>query len=463
MTEKKDEFIKDFTQGPVFRQLAAFSAPLLLANLLQVVYNLADMVIVGNTVGSIGLSAVSIGGDISLMLTMLIMGFANAAQVIIAQFVGAGQRDKISRLIGTFITFLSICIVVLTAAAILLRHQLLAVMNTPPESYAGAYAYSVTCAAGLVFIFGYNAISAILRGLGDSKRPFIFIATAALLNIGLDLLFVPGLGLGAFGAALATVISQAVSFLSGLFYLIKKRSSLGFEMHRKDIRIDKVCFSTLVKLGLPMALMQSCVCFTRLFVNSYVNSYGLIISAVSGIGGKIHTIAMLISNALNTAGSSMVGQNIGAEKYDRVPKILVSIFLVVFSIYTVLSAAMFFFPTEIFSVFTNEPEVIALASAYMPVAILAFYGFAVRAPMNSLINGCGNYKINFLVALLDALVLRISLSLILGLVCDMKYMGFWLGDSLAGYTPLFIGLIFFASGKWKTRKYVIREDPQPDR
>lgn len=458
MASQKKELITDFTQGPVFKQLVRFSLPLFLANLLQIVYNLADMVIVGKAVGSTGLSAVSIGGDITLMLTMLIMGFANAAQVIIAQFIGAHQRDKISKLIGTFISFLAICIIVLTVAALLLRNDLLTIMNTPAESWDGAYAYSVTCSAGLVFIFGYNAISAILRGLGDSKRPFIFIAVAALLNIGLDLLFVLNFGMGAFGAALATVISQAISFLSGLLYLIKVRDKLGFEMHVKDIHIEKTFLAILVKLGLPMALMHSCVCFTRLFVNSYVNSYGLIISAVGGIGSKIHTIAMLISTSLNTAGASMIGQNIGGEKYERVPKIMLSMFCIVMSIYTILSAAIFLFPEEIFSCFTNDKAVIALAYSYMPVAILAFYGFGVRCPMTALINGCGNYKMNFLVALLDALVLRIGLSLLMGLGLHMEYMGFWYGDALAGYTPLIIGLIFLASGKWKTRKYVIKED-----
>ena len=455
--EEKKTLIKDYTSGPITKQLLVFFFPLFLANLLQIVYNIADMIIVGNVIGSVGLSAVSVGGDITQLLTFMVMGFANAAQVIISQYIGAGQRERIGKFIGTFISFTFICVVVLTAACLILQNHILRWMQTPIESQADAKSYFVTCAIGLVFIFGYNAISAIMRGFGDSKRPFVFIAVAAVLNIGLDLLFVSVFDMRAFGAALATVISQGVSFVIGILYLWRKRKNLGFEMKTKDIRFNEGYLSPLVKLGIPMAIKHSSVCISKLFVNSFLNSYGLVVSAVVGIITKMTSVAMLISNAFNTAGSSMIGQNIGAEKYNRVLKILGVMFALIVPIYIVIGAILLLFPEPIYSIFTSESDVLAVAMQYLPVWILVLAGFAVRAPVNAFMNGTGNYFLNFLLAILDAVILRVGLSLLFGLVLGYEYMGFWYGDAIAGFTPLVIFLIYLPTGKWKTRKYIIKD------
>ncbi|MBR2696247.1 MAG: MATE family efflux transporter [Parasporobacterium sp.] len=449
--------IKDYTKGPIAKQLITFVVPLFLANLLQIIYNIADMIIVGNVIGRVGLSAVSVGGDVSQLLTFMIMGFANAAQVIISQYIGAEQRYRIGKFIGTFISFTFICVIVLTGLCLILQNQIILWMQTPLESQADAKSYFVTCAIGLVFIFGYNAISAIMRGLGDSKRPFVFIAIASMLNIGLDLLFVYVFGMRAFGAALATVISQGVSFIIGIGYLWWKRANLGFEMHLRYIRFNKGYLGPLVKLGIPMAIKHSSVNISRMFVNSFLNSYGLVVSAVVGIVGKITSVAMLISNAFNTAGSSMVGQNIGAEKYDRVLKILGVMLVIILPIYLVVGAIMFIFPEQIYSIFTSDSEVISIAMQYLPVWILIFAGFALRAPVNAFMNGTGNFTLNFLLAILDAVIMRIGLSLLLGLAAGWGYMGFWYGDAIAGFTPLAIFIVYLSTGKWKTRKYIIKE------
>lgn len=456
--EEKKVIIKDYTQGPITKQLLVFFLPLFLANLLQIVYNIADMIIVGHVVGSVGISGISVGGDLTQLLTFMIMGFANAAQVIISQYIGAGQRERIGKFVGTFISFVFICVVVLTLFSVLFRHQILNWMQTPPESRADAMAYFVTCATGLLFIYGYNAISSIMRGLGDSKRPFVFIAIAAILNVCLDLLFVMAFHMGTFGAALATVISQAVSFLTGLVYIWKNKSRLGFEMHLKDIRFNKGYLSTLLKLGIPMAIKQSAVCISRLFVNSFVNSYGLVVSAVVGIVGKITNVSMLVSNAFNTAASSMIGQNIGAEKYNRVLKIMGILVLLIVPVYVILGVVMFLFPEQIYSIFTSDEAVIEVAMQFLPIWILVFAGFAFRAPMNAFINGTGNYVLNFALAILDAIIIRIGLAVLLGIVLGYDYMGFWYGDAIAGFTPIVIGLIYLPTGKWKTRKYIIGED-----
>lgn len=448
--------IRDFTQGNVTKQLISFATPLFLSNLLQIVYNMVDMVVVGQVAGSIGLSAVAIGGDISHFLTFIAMGFSNAGQVIISQYIGANQREKVGKFIGTMCTFLISCALVLTVLCLMFRNPIMLLMNTPSESWNDAFSYATTCIVGLVFIYGYNIVSAVLRGMGDSKHPFVFISIAAVLNLVLDIWFVTGLHLGAFGAALATVISQTFSFICAVVFLYGRRNQYGFGFKLENFRIDSKMLGTLIRLGVPMATKSAAVQFSKLFVNSWINSYGIVVSAVAGIGNKFNNISNLISNSMNTAGSSMVGQNIGAEKYQRVPKIMGVAFTINLSISLLMVSALTIFPTKIFTIFTSDTSILGVAMEYLPVGVLVFLGSAFRSPMNALINGSGNYKINFAVAILDGIVLRIGLAVLFGLICNLDYLGFWYGDALASFTPFVIGLVYYFSGTWKTRKYVIK-------
>jgi putative MATE family efflux protein len=425
--------------------------------MLQVVYNMVDMMIVGNVIGKAGLSAVSIGGDLNNLLTFLAMGFTNAGTIIISQYIGAGQRRNVGRFIGTFAISMTSFALIMTVIAALLHENILNWMNTPPEAWSEAKNYCLTCILGLLFIYGYNAVSGVLRGMGDSRHPFIFIALAAALNIVLDCVFVIGLNTGAFGAALATVISQGFSFIACVFFLAKNRHRLGFEIDRSCLRVDRDMFLTMVKLGIPMALKSTSVAFSKMFVNSYINSFGVTVSAVTGIGSKLNHMIAQCSNAFNTAGSAMVGQNIGAEKYDRVPKILISDFSIMAVIGSLGAAVLILFPEVVFGLFTQEPEVLDVCMEFIPVAAVIFIGSAFRAPANALSNGTGNFAVNFAIAILDAIVIRIGLALLLGLTFGMGYTGFWFGDAIAGFTPFVVGGIFYLSGKWKTNKYVIKK------
>ncbi len=444
--------VTDFTEGSVFRELIAFSLPLFLSSLLQIVYNMVDMIIVGRVLGKPGLSGVSIGGDVLQALTMFAMGFCNAGQVLIARYVGEERRDLIGRFIATMAIFLGAVSLFFTVVCFLGRDRILAAMNTPPEAYVQALGYSSVCIAGLIFIYGYNAVSAVLRGIGDSRHPFIFVSIAALLNVILDLVFVAGFHMGAAGAAFATVISQGTSFVSCVLYLRHIRHRLGFEIRRSDFRgVNTGMLSSLVKLGIPMAIKSMSVSFSKLFVNSWINSYGVAVSAFAGIANKINSTSNLLSNSLSTAGSSMVGQNIGAGKYGRVREIMLSIFKVTCSLAVSLSVLIILFPEQIYGLFTSDAEVIAIGMSYIPIACLIFFGSAARSGMNALTNGSGNYRVNFLVAILDGIILRIGLALLFGLKFGLKQYGFWLGDALAGFTPLWIGIVFYFSGAWKKK------------
>ena len=442
--------IKDFTEGNITKQLVVFAWPLFLSNLLQVVYNLVDMVVVGNVLGKVGISAVSVGGDLSHLLTFIAMGYASAGQVLIARYVGAKQSDRIGRFVGTMSGFLLVCAVTVSVVALSIQDKLLLWMNTPAVAYEGAATYSAICMVGLVFIYGYNVVSAILRGMGDSKHPFIFVSVAAVINLALDILFVVFWDMGPGGAALATVISQGVSFLACVIFLYRNREKFGLEIEKRDfIRWDPAMLGALVKLGTPMAIKSASIQISKLFVNSWINSYGVEVSAFAGIANKISNIINLISNAMNTAGSTMVGQNLAAGKFDRVKKIMGSLAGITLTVATTLSLLICLFPDPFFGIFTDDQAVLALVDGYLPIAVLLLYGSAARAIMNALLNGSGHTGVNFATALFDGIVMRIGLSVLFGLVLDMRHFGFWLGDALAGFTPFVIGVVFYYSGVWK--------------
>ncbi len=452
MSKQKSTMVTDLTNGSVTKLLLRFAFPLFISNALQAVYNIVDMIVVGQYIGGEGMSAVSIGGDVLHLLTFVAMGFSSAGQVLISQDVGAKRMDAVQKTIGTMFTFLLGISVVISVGCYFIRSSMLDLLNTPAESYSFTMDYTVTCIFGLLFIYGYNIISAILRGMGDSRRPFVFIAIAAVVNIVLDIWFIAGLKMEVFGAALATVISQGLSFVIALAYLFIKKESFGFDFRPASFRIDPQAFKKLVALGVPMAIQSAAINFSKIVLTSWINLYGVVFSALSGLYNKINMMIGIVSQSFTTAGSTMVGQSLGAKKYDRVPEIMKVVLFSSVLISTVLAVALFFFSEPIFRMFTGDKEVLAIASIVVLPAILNMYGSATRSVSFSLMNGSGNAKLNFAVAIIDGMISRIGISALLGFAFGMGCRGFWYGDALAGYMPMIIGLIFFLSGRWKKDK-----------
>ena len=441
--------VTDLTQGSVIRLLLRFAMPLFVANALQAVYNLVDMIVVGQVIGGAGMSAVSIGGDVLGLLTFFAIGFSSAGQVIIAKYVGAREHDSIRRLIGTMFTFLLGVSVLIAVLCALIRHPILHWLNTPAESYTYTYQYMMTCIVGLPFIYGYNIVSAILRGMGDAKRPFLFIAIAALLNTVLDILFVAFFGMGAFGAALATVIGQAVSFIVSLIYLYHHKESFGFDFRVGSFRIDMQILKPLMALGFPMAIQSAAVTLSKVVLMAWINQSGVVYSALSGIYNKTGMMIGIISNSFTTAGSTMVGQNLGAKRYDRIPRILGVVLTIGIAIATALSVLVLLFPEAVCAMFTGDAAVLAQSSIVIWPIVLNFYGAATRAGAFAIINGSGNSTLNLLVAIIDGMIARIGLAALLGFVLSMGCKGFWYGDALAGFMPILIGSVYYLSGKWR--------------
>ncbi len=452
MSVRNTTMVTNLTSGSVTKLLLKFAFPLFVSNALQAIYNIVDMIVVGQYIGGEGMSAVSIGGDVLHLLTFVAMGFSSAGQVIISQDVGAKRMDAVKKTIGTMFTFLLGISLVISVVCYFIRDLMLDLLNTPAESYAFTMDYTVTCIVGLFFIYGYNIISAILRGMGDSRRPFMFIAIAAVVNIVLDLVFVAGLKMEVFGAALATVISQGLSFIIAFIYLYINKESFEFDFKPSSFKIDRQAFKKLVALGVPMAIQSAAINLSKIVLTSWINLYGVVFSALSGLYNKINMMIGIVSQSFTTAGSTMVGQSLGAKKYERVPKIMKVVLYSSIIISTLLAIALFFFSEPIFRMFTGDEEVLAIASIVVLPAILNLYGSATRSMSFSLMNGSGNAKLNFAVAVIDGMISRIGISALLGFAVGMGCQGFWYGDALAGFMPMVIGLIFYFSGRWKKNK-----------
>ena len=456
MAETKT-FINDLTEGSVAKKLLYFAFPFMLSNLLQTVYNLVDMSVVGHFMGSAGLSAVSVGGRLVEMLTMLCTGFCTGGQILLSQQVGARQREGIQRTIGTLFTFTMLCAVALGTLSIVFHRGLLTLLNTPAGAFDQAARYMVICNSGCIFIFGYNALCAILRGLGDSKRPLMFVAIASVVNLVLDLIFVAGLRLGAAGAAIATVISQGISFVSALVYLIIKREAFGFTFSRKNLKMDGGTLKTLTKLGVPLAFQSAAISVSMLFVNSFINAYGEAASAVYGAGTKLQSVPSIITQGMSMANASMVGQNMAAGKPKRVRQSVRTCFILNSVVYGVFITACLAVPKLIFSLFTTDADVMALAPTYLRISCIGFAASIFNSSFNSVINGIGFTSLSMAIGLLDGVVARISFSLLFGIALGMGLNGFFLGHSLAIWITALLSLFYYLSGRWEHRKLVVEQ------
>lgn len=455
MAEKS--MIRNMTEGSVMRQLLSFSLPFLLANCLQTLYTMVDTFVVGRFCGKEALSAVSTCGELIMFYTMIGIGLATAGQIIIAQFVGKDDRRALSCTIGTLFTFLAVVAVVFGVACIALCDAQLGWVNLPAEAMEEGRRYTIVSAAGMIFIYGYNAVSSVLRGMGDSTRPLIFVAIASVVNLVLDLLFIVGFHWGAFGAALATVLGQAFSVVASLVYLYRHRESFGFDFKPRSFLPEKKYLGMLLRLGVPMAAQYGVVLISVLFIASRINLFGVAASAANGVANKLENIVRIVSNSVGAAGSAMVAQNIAAKKTGRVTHILGGVGLICVVWAGLCALAIFVIPEPLFAVFNTDPEVLSYAAVYAPAGALGYFSNGLRATANCLINGIGFASLALVSGLVDSVGARIGFSLVLGYTLGLGLQGFWLGSALAGYVPVVIGVVYYLSGKWKTHQLITQK------
>ena len=453
----QDKMINDLTQGNVTKKLILFSVPFILASLLQTLYSMVDMIVVGQFVGKAGVSAVSIGSQSIQLLTAICMGFSTGGQILLSQLVGAKNEEGIQQTIGTMFTFILSISLVFTVVGIVFADFLLNFLNTPIEAFEAAKSYLVICSLGMIFIYGYNVVCTILRGMGDSKRPLIFVFIAAVVNMVLDIIFVGPFKMGVAGAAYATVISQALSFIFSIFFLMKYKEKFGFDFKRKSFRIHMSKLKPLITLGVPQALQHGAVILSFMIVNSFMNEYGVVASAVSGIGFKLNSIVQIVTFAMSGAGSTMIAQNLGANQPQRAKAVVNTSLFICLSFAGIVSVVCMTFPQFVFSLFNQDAEVLAMAGTYMPYAVVSFCAFAFMAPYSSMVTGVGYAAMAFVVGLLDGIVARVGLSYLFGCILNLGLEGYWLGSASAGFVTGIISAVYYYSNKWKTRKLMFEE------
>ena len=448
---------KDFTKGNIARQLLWLSLPFMASNALQVLYSTIDMVVVGHFVGTAGLSAVSQSSQIINFATMVCLGFSNAGQVMISQALGAKKNKEMNDIIGTLSTFILILSVALSAVILAAQHLILVAMNIPEESYDMANDYLVICAVGLIFTAGYNLVSAILRAMGDAKRPLLFVGIASVINLLLDLLFIGVFKWEAAGAAWATIVGQAASFIFSLFYLMRHKASFGFDFKAESFRPRRKYVGMITSLGTPMAVQSGFINLSMLFVNAMINNVGVVASATFGVGVRIDDIISKISQGIQYAAMPMISQNIGAGQPKRAQKVVYNA-LLISGIFTAVCMILYLLlGKQLFMVFSDDPLVHELSGTFIKAILWMFPAFAIMRGSGAFIQGIGNARLSMILALMDGVILRIGLSWLFGIVFHFGFFGFVLGYALAPYGYAIPSLIYFLCGRWKKRR-VLAED-----
>jgi len=448
---------KDFTQGNIAKQLFFFAIPFMASNALQVLYSTIDMIIVGKYVGTPGLSAVSQSSQIVNFATMVCLGFSNAGQVLLAQALGAKKQKEMNDIIGTLFTFITVVALILAFAMLGAQIWILDTMKIPAESYNMARDYLVICSAGLVFTAGYNMISSVLRGMGDAKRPFLFIGIASVVNLVLDVVFTGMLDWGVAGAAWATIIGQAVSFVFSLVYLFRKKESFGFDFRLRSFVPQFKYVGMIARLGTPMAIQSGCINLSMLVVNAMINNVGVVASATFGVGVRIDDIVNKISQGIQYAAVPMISQNIGAAKHDRAKRVVRAAWVFSAALTVFFMVLYVTLGKQLFMIFSDDHLVHEMSGEFIKAILWMFPAFTIMRGSGAFVQGIGHARLSMVLALLDGVVLRIGLSWLFGIYFGWGFFGFVLGYGLAPYGYAIPSMIYFLSGKWQKRKALAEE------
>lgn len=449
------KFEKNLAKGNVVKQLILFAAPVLLSNLIQSLYSVVDMVVVGNFAGAVSMSGVNIGSQVTMLITNMVFGLSVGATVLIGQYLGAGRRDLLKETIGTLFSVLGILAVVLTITMIIAAEPILRLIQTPAESFSEAKAYLVAAMLGTLFIFAYNALSAVMRGMGDSKNPLIFVSIACVVNIILDLILVKEFGWGALGAAIATVVSQAISVILCILYL--KKNDFVFDFKISSFRINKERLKMLLKVGVPTSVQNIATSLSFLFLTTLVNSLGVMQSAAVGAVGKINSFAILPVMAISSSVSAMGAQNLGAGEEKRAVKTTVTGIVLSLVISVIVYIIVTVWPSECLRIFGDDAEMIAHGVDYMRAFSYDYLIVAFFFCFNGLFIGAGYTTFSLVNNALSAVFIRIPMAYLFGMVLDMGLFGVGLGAPCASLIATVVAFIFFLSGKWKVNKIVDEE------
>ena len=398
---------KDLTSGNIVKTVITFAIPFLLANIIQALYGAVDLMVIGKYCTPDSVSAVSTGTQVTQIITSIISGLTLGGTVIVGRYAGMKREEDIKTTIGTNLTIFFIVGIILTVVMLVFVDNILTLLQTPKSAFDEAKEYVSVCACGIIFICGYNAISAILRGYGDSKSPLVFVFIAGCINILGDILLVKYFNMGVKGTALATIFSQGISMVFAIIYLKNKNFIFDFKLSNFKISKDKL--KSLAWVGIPVSFQECMVRLSFLYLTSVTNSLGVNASSAVGIASKYDVFAMLPATSVASALSAIVAQNYGAEKYDRMTK---SLFI---GIFLALPFSLAFFgwaqisPESMIGIFSKDENIISVGIPFFKTCSFDYICVLFVFCMNGYLNGRSKTIFTMISCCFGALALRMPL------------------------------------------------------
>ena len=440
----------DMTHGSPTRLILRFSLPLLVGNIFQQLYNMVDSMVVGRFVGSSALTAVSTGFPIIYLLSSLFIGFSVGATIMIAQFIGAGDRAAVARTVDTIYSALLIAILPLTLLGVLVCGPLLTLIRVPAEAYDQARVYCTVVLAGIIGSLGYNLNAGILQGLGDSKTPLLFLAVACGINVALDLLFVLAFHWDVFGVALATIIAQFSSWVFGICFINWKYPFVRIRFFQ--MKLDRPLLKQVLRLGVPSAVQECQFSLGILIMQALINGFGNSFAAGFGAANKIDTFAFMPIQSFSTATTTYVGQNIGAERLDRVQKGARRALALGTLVCIAITAVVVPLRRPLLMLFNTEPEVVAAGEAYLLRVLTTMFILAMMFIFNAVLRGAGATAIPMVSSILSLWVVRVPAAWLLAarFGAEALYWAYPIGWTVG----LAISAWAYLRGKWKGRAVV---------
>ena len=443
------------TQGNIWKLLITFSIPLIIGNLLQQMYNTADSIIVGNFVGSNGLAAVGSGTALINLIIAFAQGASVGAGVVVSQYIGADKKDKIKISVHTSICISIILGLILSLLGIFASPSLLIMMKTPKVVLKSSILYLQIYCGGLIFNVIYNMATGILNAAGNSKKPLVYLAIASFTNIILDLLFIKIFKLGVMGAAIATDISQAISCILAIGYLLKVKSD--YKLYIKDLKINKETAVKIIKIGLPTAIQNMVISFSNVLVQSSVNAYGA--TAMAGYAAylKIDGFNILPVLSISMAVTTFTGQNVGANRLDRVKKGMYSSLIMVL-VYTVfIGAVLLIFSHQVLGLFTHSAQVIMYGQLAMKYFCPYYFLLGILNVLAGTVRGAGKGIPPMIILLFSMCIFRI-LWIKIALPFYSSIDGVFILYPISWLVGAILMILYTKIGKWLPHKQMEKKE-----
>lgn len=448
---------KDMTEGTPWKRIVEFSLPMLIGNIAQQFYNTADSIIVGKYVGDNALAAVGSASPILNLLLVLFVGIATGAGIMVAQYFGAKDREKLSHTIGVCISLTAIASLIIMVIGPLVTRPLLSFLNTPASIIDWCADYLVIYYVGIAGFAYYNILAGVLRGLGDSISALGFLLIATILNVFLDLWFVAGLGMGVPGVALATIIAQGISAVLCIIKLARMNSTFDFNL--KMLVPAKEYSMKLIKLGLPSGFTQAIFSIAMIVVQSLTNSFGEMVIACNVIVMRVDGFAMMPNFTFGNAMTTYAGQNIGAKKMDRVDKGTKDGTMIAVGVSTVITILILIFGKYLMGVFTDTAELVDLSMHMMRILAVGYIAMAVTQSLSGVMRGAGDTMTPMWISLITTVILRVPVAY--GIAYLTRSAAYPTGRPESTFISLLVSwtlgaivtTIFFKRGKWRNKGF----------